>query len=462
MILCKPNPLDGERRRGSVGRPLPERRSANRRRRRSPAARRRDRDDPGPRRRACSTATGICPRSTARRVHGRRLVPDRRPRILSDRRLRLDHRARKDLIISGGYNVYPAEVEAPSTSSGRRARSAVVGVPHPDFGEASPHSSCQRVTSLRRRPRILSSGAATGSRTTRCRSASTSWPSSPGNKMGKVREDRAARGGSSIRGRPRRRGGNGMTTGDHPWLRLRDDAANHLHAGQRAPSCEHLPRGAARRVLVVTDRGLVDGGIVAPVLASLADGGLEILVFDGSPRRPAGGGRGRGGRARAGRAGGARRRARRRQRDGHGEAGGAASDRPTRVDGRLRGRPRGGPAAPAGGGADHGGNGLRGDAHRDRHDAGQREGGCRLAAAVPRRRGAGQHPHPGAAAVGDRDDRRGRRWCTRSRRSPAGRARTRSPTRSRCAACGCSTTVSTAPWVRATMSTPASRCSSAR
>ena len=44
---------------------------------------------------------------------------------------------------------------------------------------------------------------------------------------------------------------------------------------------EHLPRGAARRVLVVTDRGLVDGGIVEPVLASLADGGLETVVFDG-------------------------------------------------------------------------------------------------------------------------------------------------------------------------------------
>ena len=44
---------------------------------------------------------------------------------------------------------------------------------------------------------------------------------------------------------------------------------------------EHLPRSAARRVLVVTDRGLVDAGMVAPVLASLADGGLETVVFDG-------------------------------------------------------------------------------------------------------------------------------------------------------------------------------------
>jgi alcohol dehydrogenase class IV len=44
---------------------------------------------------------------------------------------------------------------------------------------------------------------------------------------------------------------------------------------------EHLPRSAARRVFVVTDRGLVDGGIVAPVLASLDAGGLETVVFDG-------------------------------------------------------------------------------------------------------------------------------------------------------------------------------------
>jgi alcohol dehydrogenase class IV len=44
---------------------------------------------------------------------------------------------------------------------------------------------------------------------------------------------------------------------------------------------EQLPRSSARRVLVVTDRGLVDAGVVAPVLASLDDGGLETVVFDG-------------------------------------------------------------------------------------------------------------------------------------------------------------------------------------
>jgi malonyl-CoA/methylmalonyl-CoA synthetase len=42
----------------------------------------------------------------------------------------------KDLIISGGFNVYPAEIEDRINDLAGVAESAVVGVPHPDFGEA--------------------------------------------------------------------------------------------------------------------------------------------------------------------------------------------------------------------------------------------------------------------------------------------------------------------------------------
>ncbi len=41
----------------------------------------------------------------------------------------------KDLIISGGYNVYPAEIESVINEMPGVVESAVVGVPHPDFGE---------------------------------------------------------------------------------------------------------------------------------------------------------------------------------------------------------------------------------------------------------------------------------------------------------------------------------------
>ena len=41
----------------------------------------------------------------------------------------------KDLLISGGYNVYPAEIEGYINELPGVAESALVGVPHPDFGE---------------------------------------------------------------------------------------------------------------------------------------------------------------------------------------------------------------------------------------------------------------------------------------------------------------------------------------
>lgn len=47
----------------------------------------------------------------------------------------IDGRA-KDLIISGGFNVYPAEVEAVVDAIPGIVESAVIGLPHPDMGEA--------------------------------------------------------------------------------------------------------------------------------------------------------------------------------------------------------------------------------------------------------------------------------------------------------------------------------------
>jgi malonyl-CoA/methylmalonyl-CoA synthetase len=62
-------------------------------------------------------------------IHRRRLVQNRRSRPQ-----RRERRA-KDLVISGGFNVYPKEVEAELDSLAGILESAVFGVPHPDFGE---------------------------------------------------------------------------------------------------------------------------------------------------------------------------------------------------------------------------------------------------------------------------------------------------------------------------------------
>ncbi len=56
-------------------------------------------------------------------------------RIDADGYLHIVGRA-KDLVISGGFNVYPKEVEAEIDAIPGVAESAVIGVPHPDFGEA--------------------------------------------------------------------------------------------------------------------------------------------------------------------------------------------------------------------------------------------------------------------------------------------------------------------------------------
>ena len=53
----------------------------------------------------------------------------------ADGRIWISGRA-KDLIISGGFNVYPKEIELVLDTIVGVVESAVIGAPHPDFGEA--------------------------------------------------------------------------------------------------------------------------------------------------------------------------------------------------------------------------------------------------------------------------------------------------------------------------------------
>jgi malonyl-CoA/methylmalonyl-CoA synthetase len=68
----------------------------------------------------------------------------------------------KDLVISGGYNIYPKEIEGELDALRGIAESAVFGVPHPDFGEgvtavavratgAPPVSEAEALAALRMR-----------------------------------------------------------------------------------------------------------------------------------------------------------------------------------------------------------------------------------------------------------------------------------------------------------------------
>ncbi|QUD87942.1 AMP-binding protein [Phenylobacterium montanum] len=126
-VIITSNPLDGERIPGSVGYPLP-----------------------GVSLRVAGGETGVIEIKGPSVFSGYWRNPEKTAeeftddgwfitgdvgRQDADGRVWISGRA-KDLIISGGYNVYPKEIELLFDEMEGVAESAVVGVPHPDFGEA--------------------------------------------------------------------------------------------------------------------------------------------------------------------------------------------------------------------------------------------------------------------------------------------------------------------------------------
>ena len=133
------NPLEGARVGGTVGRPLP---GVDVRIVDEPAAPAVPRPSAACRcaARTCSRATGRCP--TRRAKSSPRTAtsgPATWAQWVGDGPargyLRLVGRA-KDLIITGGLNVYPKEIEERIDQMDGVEESAVVGMPDPDFGEA--------------------------------------------------------------------------------------------------------------------------------------------------------------------------------------------------------------------------------------------------------------------------------------------------------------------------------------
>ncbi len=126
-IVITTNPLDGDRVPGSVGFPLPgvELRIAGG-------------ETGGIEIRGPSLFKGYwrMPEKTAQEFTGDGFfITGDVGRQDPDGRVWISGRA-KDLIISGGYNVYPKEIELILDELPGVVESAVVGVPHPDFGEA--------------------------------------------------------------------------------------------------------------------------------------------------------------------------------------------------------------------------------------------------------------------------------------------------------------------------------------
>ena len=81
----------------------------------------------------------------------------------------------KDLIITGGFNVYPKEIESEIDALPGVVESAVIGCPHPDFGEgvtAVDRLQAGRGSERKGRDRRCSNS---GSPSSNCPNASFSW-----------------------------------------------------------------------------------------------------------------------------------------------------------------------------------------------------------------------------------------------------------------------------------------------
>jgi malonyl-CoA/methylmalonyl-CoA synthetase len=134
-VIITSNPLDGERIAGSVGYPLPGVELRIGEGPTDPA-----RGDPGLndviqiRGPSVFGAYWRMPEKTAEEFSDRFFITGDVGRRDLDGRVWISGRA-KDLIISGGYNVYPKEIELVIDELPGVTESAVIGLPHPDFGE---------------------------------------------------------------------------------------------------------------------------------------------------------------------------------------------------------------------------------------------------------------------------------------------------------------------------------------
>ncbi len=79
----------------------------------------------------------------------------------------------KDLVISGGFNVYPKEIESEIDAMPGVIESAVIGVPHATLAKVSPRSWSAPRTPMSAKPRCCRRSTG-GWQSSRCRSASSS------------------------------------------------------------------------------------------------------------------------------------------------------------------------------------------------------------------------------------------------------------------------------------------------